>query len=102
MSSSYAQASSSDRDGNGFYRGQPGYGTDLLNGGSARGGGGVGMRGNGSDPLRSSAPNEASGLASLDELMEATRLDYEQVGRELVEIKLLARQANDEVDRANQ
>lgn len=102
MASNYAQASSSDRDGNGFYRSQPGYGTGPFSGSGARGGGSVGVRGNGSDSLRPPDPNDVPGLSNLDELMEAVRLDYEQITRELGEIKLLARQASDEVDRANQ
>lgn len=100
MASNYAQASSSDRDGNGYYRGQSGYGTGGLNGGAARGG--VGVRGAGSGTLRPPEQEEAPGLANLDDLLEAVRQDYEQVSRELAEIKLLARQANVEVDSANQ
>ncbi len=100
MASNYAPASGSDRDGNGYYRGQPGYGTGPLNGSSARGG--VGVRGPGSGTLRPPESDEVPGLANLDELLEAVKRDYEQVARELAEIKLLARQANDEVDRANQ
>jgi len=61
----------------------------------------VAVRAFGEGNQHSPDPNEVPGLANLDELMGAVRQEYEQVSRELEEIKLLVRQASTEYDRAN-
>ncbi len=101
MSHEFSPPPGPERDGS-LYRGQPGgSGTGSLGGASSRGGG-VAVRGNGTGALRSPEPNDVPALASLDELMGAVRQEYEQLCRELDEIKMLARQTSVELDRANQ
>ncbi len=102
MSREYSPAPGSDWNGAGSpYRSQPGAtGTGPLGGPAARRGG-VAVPGFGENN-RSPDPNDVPGLSSLDELMAVVRQEYEQISRELDEIKLLVRQAGTEFDRANQ
>jgi two-component system sensor histidine kinase DegS len=100
MSSDYNGSRGPERDGMGpSYRNQPG--SEPLNGSSGWGNGNVAVRnGYGTGGLRPPDPSEPPGLASLDELMEATRQELDQLNREVDEIKLLIRSTNAEWDRA--
>ena len=83
--------------GESSFRNPPG--TGPLNGSSGWGNGNVAVR-TATGGLRTSDSNEPSGLASLDELMEAARQEIDQLTREVDEIKLLIRSTGSEMERA--